>query len=147
MRFVACLQFPRKCLAAVSRRGISRAVSGAGCQTHFLYQFQCPYLIWLSCYLCIEIPSPLQFYVNKVKASKQGNHRVFIRGVFTFFMNRKRKITNISNWQMWKRVNETESWQSHSLRLALCWNTLPEDRGRESRESMQEGGRGVGMAT
>lgn len=48
-------------------------------------------------------------------------------------------------WKHRKRVNETESWQSHSLRLALC--TLPEDRRRESREGIQEGGREVGMAT
>lgn len=55
--------------------------------------------------------------------------------VFSLFMNRKRKITNISNCQMWKhrkRVNETESWQSHSLRLALCSEYVA--RGQKERE-------------
>lgn len=99
-------------------------------------------LIWLSYNLWIEILFSLQFSIKKVKVSKEITE--------CRETSREKKITNISNWQMWehrKRVNETESWRSHSVRLALCWNTLPEDRKRGSRESMQKGGREVGMAT
>lgn len=48
-------------------------------------------------------------------------------------MNGKRKITNISNWQTQKhRKKETESWRSHSLRLALCLQYIA--RGQKERE-------------
>lgn len=76
---------------------------------------------------------------------------IYLSGCFSLFkliIREKVQISATGRCGNRKNVNEAASWQSHSLRSALCaWNTLPEDSRRESRESMQEGGREVGMAT
>lgn len=131
--------------------------SETGSQLQFQYQFKYPYLTWLNCILWNTNGNPFLYLSFNLQGKEIASCRetsgtdIFIRMFFPLFKwlkGEKVQISPTGRCGNRKNVNETACWQSHSLRSALCaWNTLPEDSRRESRESLQEGGREVGMAT